>query len=40
MGNFHLMDWGTPQGVAMFFASLAILVASVGVLLWGVGQLI
>ena len=40
MDNFNPMDWGTPQGLAIFFASFAVLLAGIGVLLWGIGQLI
>jgi hypothetical protein len=34
------MDWGTPQGVAIFFASGALVLASIGVLLWGISLLV
>ena len=31
-------DWGTPQGLALFFISGAIVLAGIGVLLWGIAQ--
>jgi len=34
------MDWGTPKGIAIFFTSLSAILVGLGVLLWGVGQLI
>jgi len=40
MSNWNPMDWGTPQGMAIFFVSIAVLLASIGVLLWGISQLI
>lgn len=40
MGNFSPIDWGTPQGLAIFFASFAVMLAGIGVLLWGISQII
>ncbi len=42
--NWSPFDWSTPQGLARFFISggvaLGAILAGVGVLLWGIGQLI
>jgi len=34
------MDWGTPKGIAIFFMSCSAILVGLGVLLWGIGQLI
>lgn len=40
MGNFSPMDWGTPQGFAIILCGLAAMLAGIGVLLWGISQII
>jgi hypothetical protein len=40
MDGYNPLEWGTPRGIALFFVSIAAVVASVGVLLWGIAQLV